>query len=148
MRPPASRAESDADKDRMSQRDGGEMLADAAWWDRGVANRLCVLVTGPHGATREFVERLRPRLPQPVIYVTCDEHLALGEWEAAGTIVLHDIDRLSVAAQWPLLERLDAVGGQTQVVSTSSRPLLPLITRGEFLATLYYQLNTIYIEVG
>jgi len=34
-----------------------------------------------------------------------------------------------------------------QVVTTSAEALLPLVTNGAFLATLYYRLNVIYVDV-
>jgi hypothetical protein len=122
-------------------------LPDAGLWDRVLANRLCILVTGSEKAARDFVDALGSRLPQPVIHISCDEHVALDEWDAGSTVVLHDIDTLSVTAQWRLLERLDAILPHTQVISTSSRPLVALVTSGDFLAILYYRLNIIHIEL-
>ena len=34
-----------------------------------------------------------------------------------------------------------------QIVTTSTVPLFPLVTRGAFLETLYYRLNVIYVEL-
>jgi len=38
--------------------------------------------------------------------------------------------------------------GQTQVVSTTPQPLLPLVQSGTFLARLYYRLNTVCVDLN
>jgi PEGA domain/Sigma-54 interaction domain len=121
-------------------------LLDGEPWDAMVTGRIHVLVTGARLATRAFVEELRLQLPVPIIDVNCDGPLSLRGLEEAGTVVLHDVDTLNLASQQQLLEWLDVVVGRTQVVSTSSRSLLPLIATGEFLDTLYYRLNIVYFE--
>ena len=65
----------------------------------------------------------------------------------AGTVVLHDVDRLGLRWQRELFAWLDAEAGRTQVVSTTSRSLLPLIAAGDFLEPLFYRLNTVHITL-
>lgn len=122
-------------------------ILDEEPWDVVVTSRIHVLVTGPTFVTRAFVDELRMRLPAPVVDLTCNEPLALDGLDGAGTVVLHDVDRLAVADQRHVEEWLDTVTGRTQVVSTSSQPLLPLIATGNFLDTLYYRLNTVYTDL-
>ena len=122
-------------------------ILDEEPWDVVVTSRIHVLVTGPTVVTRAFVDELRMRLPVPVVDVTCNEPLALDGLDGAGTVVLHDVDRLAVADQRHVEEWLDMVTGRTQVVSTSSQPLLPLIATGGFRDTLYYRLNTVYSDL-
>jgi hypothetical protein len=64
------------------------------------------------------------------------------------TVVVHDVDVLTPADQRRLLEWLDAANGRVQVVSTASVPLLPLVQARTFNDTLYYRLNTIYIDLS
>jgi hypothetical protein len=64
------------------------------------------------------------------------------------TVIVHDVDVLTPADQRRLLDWLDAANGHTQVVSTSTVPLLPLVQSRTFNDTLYYRLNTIYIDLS
>jgi hypothetical protein len=117
-------------------------------WNFAVTNRLCVLVTGPNVVTGAFLDKYGTKLPLRVTHVACDRVAAIGEWETGGTVVLHDVDRLAPAWQSELLEWLNEEAGRTQVVSTTSRSLLPLIDTGDFLPTLFYRLNTIHIRLA
>jgi transcriptional regulator of acetoin/glycerol metabolism len=54
---------------------------------------------------------------------------------------------LTLEEQRRLLEWLQETAGRTRVVSTTSAPLLPLVEDGVFLDTLYYRLNTVYVEL-
>ena len=64
------------------------------------------------------------------------------------TVIVHDVDVLTPADQRRLLDWLDIANGRTKVVSTSSVPLLPLVESRTFNDTLYYRLNTIYIDLS
>jgi hypothetical protein len=122
-------------------------LFDGQQWDLVVSKRISVFLTGPPLATREFIEKLEPRLLDPVMHVACDRQPALRGLETDGTVVLHDIDRLGLNDQEYVLDWLEIRAGRTQVVSTSSRSVLPLIAMRSFLDTLYYRLNTVYFEL-
>jgi hypothetical protein len=122
-------------------------MPEHALWEIAVTNRLCVLVTGPRVATGAFLGKHGIELPWRVIHVTCDRPAALWKWEMAGTVVLHDVDRLSLRWQSELFGWLDTEAGRTQVVSTTSRSLLPLIAAGDFLEQLFYRLNTVHITL-
>ncbi len=62
-------------------------------------------------------------------------------------VVVRDVDSLTPAEQRKLLDWLEAASTRTQVVSTASVPLLPLVQAHAFNDTLYYRLNTIYIDL-
>jgi transcriptional regulator of acetoin/glycerol metabolism len=47
-----------------------------------------------------------------------------------------------------LFEWLDSTSSGTQVVSTASAPLLPLVEAGAFDDALYYRLNTVYVDLS
>ena len=61
--------------------------------------------------------------------------------------MLHDTGSLPADDQLRLLDWLERAEGRTQVVSTSSTPLLPLVHSGRFIDTLYYRLNTVCVDV-
>ena len=65
-----------------------------------------------------------------------------------GTVVVRDVDTLTPDDQCGLLAWMDAVQHTTQVVSTTSAPLLMQVEMGAFNDTLYYRLNKIYIELS
>jgi len=54
---------------------------------------------------------------------------------------------LTMAEQRQLLEWLDAPATRMQVISTASMPMLPRVEARTFDETLYYRLNTIYIDL-
>jgi transcriptional regulator of acetoin/glycerol metabolism len=62
-------------------------------------------------------------------------------------IILYDVDALGHSDQLQLLEWLERGVGRTQVVSTTSAPLLPLVEAGIFSDMLYYRLNTVSVQV-
>ena len=64
------------------------------------------------------------------------------------TVVVRDVHALTPAEQRKLLDWLEAASPRTQVVSTASVPLLPLVLAHAFNDTLYYRLNTIYIDLS
>jgi hypothetical protein len=122
-------------------------MPERALWEIAVTNRLCVLVSGPPVATGAFLDKHGIELPWRVIHVTCDRPGAFWECEMAGTVVLHDVDKLGLMWQRQLFAWLDTEAGRTQVVSTTSRSLLPLIAAGDFLERLFYRLNTVHITL-
>jgi hypothetical protein len=63
-----------------------------------------------------------------------------------GTILLQDVDRLTLGAQRELLAWLDERGGHVRVISTARGDLFDLVSSGEFLDPLYYRLNTIVVD--
>ena len=49
--------------------------------------------------------------------------------------------------QLRLVDWLERAKGRTQVVSTSSVPVLPRVHSGGFIERLYYRLNTVCVDV-
>jgi DNA-binding NtrC family response regulator len=73
--------------------------------------------------------------------------LALPSLELANTLILHDVASLSTGEQQTLSDWLSGESRRPQIVSTSREALYPLVTSGGFLASLYYRLNIIYVDV-
>jgi hypothetical protein len=63
-------------------------------------------------------------------------------------MILQDIGALGHTDQLSLLDWLERAAGRTQVVSTTSTPLWPLIQAGAFIDSLYYRLNTVCVDVA
>jgi len=81
----------------------------------------------------------------PYHVVTLPGPLDLPE-DKNGTLLLMDVPRLSLEQQVALYDWLSTGTEDLQVVSISSRPVAPLIERGQFLEALFYRLNVIYLD--
>jgi len=130
---------------RRSQTRLSDLLGDDAELVR--TGRANLLLVGPDDVTREVVDALSPWFRQPVIVEHPGEPLVLAPQEHVEMMILHDVGAFGFADQIRLLDWLQGAGGRTQVISTASRPILPLISAGAFLDTLYYRLNSLYFEV-
>jgi hypothetical protein len=64
------------------------------------------------------------------------------------TVVVRDVEALTRDEQRRLCEWLHSGSNRTQVVSTSSAPLLTLVETGIFNDALYYRLNEIYVDLS
>jgi hypothetical protein len=95
-----------------------------------------------------FTELLMPELAAPIVAWRPGERLMLPQAAETGTLLLHDVGGLSLHDQRYLVEWLERAAGQTQVVSTTPQPLLPLVQSGTFLARLYYRLNTVCVDLN
>lgn len=130
---------------RRSQRRLTDLLGDDS--DLVRATRMNLLLVGPDDLTRDVVDALSPGLRQPVIVEHPGNPLVLAPIEGVETMILHDVGGFGLADQRRLIEWLEGAGAATQVISTASSPLLPLINTGAFIDTLYYRLNSLYFEV-
>ncbi len=65
----------------------------------------------------------------------------------SGIVVLRDVEALEKVEQLRFLDWVDSPSNRLQVVSTASAPLLWLVEDRKFDATLYYRLNTVYIDL-
>lgn len=134
----------------------GPMRPGSAEWggvrvdlNRARATNANLLLVGPEHLVVNLVSFLVPNL-KPGDTIRCqDGQLPLPPASApAGTVVIRDVDALTPEQQRRLLDWLDSAPSGTQVVSTASAPLLPLVETGAFNDTLYYRLNTVYIDVS
>ena len=64
------------------------------------------------------------------------------------SLILRDAAALNRDAQRRLLAWIGDAGLGTQIISTTERPLFPLVAKGLFDATLYYRLNVVLLRVG
>ena len=88
---------------------------------------------------------LQPGFAHPVTVRQAGTLLALPS--AGGTLVLRNVSDLTATEQYALFRWIDRDRDRTQVISTSTRPLMPLLEQGVFSDSLYYQLNTMYLEL-
>lgn len=62
-------------------------------------------------------------------------------------VIAFDVDGLFPAEQLQLLQWLRTAGGETRIVSTASPALWPMVREGAFSGELYYQLNTVCVQL-
>jgi DNA-binding NtrC family response regulator len=93
------------------------------------------------------LETLLLDLREPITHWSPGERLMLPLAERAGTLVLHDVGRLTPEDQLYVLDLLERDGGDVRVVSTSPTSLMMRVQTGAFLDTLYYRLNTVCVNV-
>ena len=107
-----------------------------------------LLVVIPEGTNATLTELLVAELVQPLVTWRPGERLVLPQASQTGTLILRDVGALSLTDQRRLIDWLERSAGQTQVVSTTATPLMPLVQAGAFLARLYYRLNTVCVDVS
>ena len=109
--------------------------------------RINLLLIAPDGVVRHVLESLRLDLWDPITRWSPGEPLALPSPTRPGTMILHNVHELTPSDQLDLVEWLVLAKGRTQVVSTTSMPLLPRVESGQFIDTLFYRLNTVCVDV-
>jgi DNA-binding NtrC family response regulator len=65
---------------------------------------------------------------------------------ARGTVVLGNIEHMTIGQQLQLFDWLSQKDSETQVVSITRAPMIELIEDGRFLEGLYFRLNTVVIR--
>jgi hypothetical protein len=116
---------------------------------RARVTRANALLVGPDHLIEDMVSLVVPDLtPTATIRRQNEELLLPTAPSRMRTAVIRDVDGLTPAEQRRLLDWLDAASNCTQVVSTTSAPLLPLVEMGAFDDTLYYRLNTTYVDLS
>lgn len=109
--------------------------------------RVNVLLVGAGGLTRNVVGMLLRDRDEPIASWSPGERLLLPPVARGGTVVLHEVGTLAADDQLHLLDWLEHAVARTQVISTTSRPLLPQVQSGAFIERLFYRLNTICLDV-
>ena len=109
--------------------------------------RVNLLLIAPDGVVRFVLESLLLDLQEPIERWRIGQKLALPSPDENGTLVLHDVGTLPTEDQLRLLDWLERAEGRTQVISTTTTPLLPRVHAGGFIDTLYYRLNTVCVDV-
>jgi hypothetical protein len=113
-------------------------------WQLLVTARANVLLEGPHEATDAIVGEAMGWLAGPHATWTGAPPVS----DRPATLVVRSVSALDPEQQQALLDWLDAPGDRIQVISTTIDPLYPLVSRGAFLANLYYRLNVLLLDVA
>ena len=109
--------------------------------------RTNLLVVGDRAATDMVLNELRLSPREAIVTWRPGQPLDLPPPGRATTLLLRDVDQLTVAAQGAVLRWLDQSAGRIWVVSTSAEPLWPQVESGVFSDVLYYRLNIVCVHV-
>jgi hypothetical protein len=101
--------------------------------DQAVSNALAVIVADVEHTTVLDRSSEPLQLPSPV--------------RCTPTVVIRGIDRLTRDEQGELLDWMMVAKGRSRVIATTSRPLFSMLDAQDFSATLYYRLNTVYVDL-
>jgi hypothetical protein len=110
--------------------------------------RLNLLLVGSADMVRLVLQTQLPTLMEPVATWSPGEAFVLPAVERTGTFILHEVGALSLHDQLQLLEWSAGALRRTQVISTTSTPLLPRVCARGFIDALYYRLNTVCLDLG
>jgi len=108
--------------------------------------RVNVLLAGRDEVVRLVVRTILGHVSKPVRTLCAGEEIALPAI-GPGTLVIYEVGALALREQIQLLEWSGGPLRDTQVISTTSAALIPRVTAGSFIDTLYYRLNTVYLDV-
>ncbi len=104
-----------------------------------------LLVRGEKSATTATVVALSADFPQPLMTWIAGTDVDLPALDR-GTLVVHDVDCLDLAAQRTFLTWLEDRTSRVRVITTVTRDFFAMVTAGVFLDQLYYRLNTIVVD--
>jgi Sigma-54 interaction domain len=123
----------------------GPFAFDVAEWQL-IVQGSSALLQGSQRALKAAVSALEPSLRSPH-HTASGVRLSLPS-NAVGTLFLEHVAECSTEQQHALLEWLDGAPQRVQVIALIERPLFDLVECGGFLSSLYYRLNTIYLDLG
>jgi hypothetical protein len=99
-----------------------------------------LLLIGPDAAIREFLHPLIESLEAPVVY--CDAATPEFPTAPTGSLIVHDVARLTPDHQQQLLDWINDPSRGARVIATSAGPVFPDVRCGAFSDALYYRINT------
>ena len=109
--------------------------------------RANLFLVGDDDVVAPVVTSLWPFLATPIVVRNRGESLRLSPTSnPVGTVVVCDVDTLTGHEQRALFNWM-AGNGRTQVVSTASKFLQPLLEAGAFDEGLYYRLNVVMVDL-
>ena len=104
-----------------------------------------VLLIGSDQAVTGFLQLLAPLL-QPAIAQSGNGAPGLPS-DPGGTLILRNVHRLAAGDQQRVSAWMSEPMRRTQVISTASRPLYPLVESKTFAEPLFYRLNVIMFSL-
>ena len=118
-------------------------------WGAIAYGRRNFVLAGLPSAVDAMLASMLPHFAEPIRLFAPDADTPMA-LPVEGTLILMEIALLSDSQQSELMAWLDAVNRQdpVQIVSTTSREMVPLVESARFRADLYYRLNVIRIDLA
>ena len=119
-----------------------------AEWEAISYGRRNFMLAGQPSAVDAMLASMLPHFLDPIRLFAPDIDRAL-LLPDEGTLILMEIARLKGSQQSDLVAWMDEGhrSDDVQIVSTTSRQMMPLVESGEFRAELYYRLNVVRIDL-
>ncbi len=119
-----------------------------AEWEAISYGRRNFMLAGQPSAVDAMLASMLPHFLDPIRLFAPDTDRAL-LLPDEGTLILMEIARLKDSQQSELVAWMDEAhrSDDVQIVSTTSRQMMPLVESGEFRAELYYRLNVVRIDL-
>jgi len=113
------------------------------------ATRANVLVVGPEQAVSNALALIIVDLERAVVLDRSSDRLRLPlPARPIQTVIIRNVDALTGDEQRDLTEWLMVSKGLSRVIATTSRSLVDMVDANEFSPTLYYRLNTVYVDLS
>jgi hypothetical protein len=103
-----------------------------------------LLIMNKGAALESVLDRLTPVCRAPFLVCRLPGRLELPQ-VSDGTLVLGNVEQLTIGQQITLLDWLSRDGRSVQIVSVTGAPLPDLIAEGRFLEGLFYRINTVVV---
>ena len=110
------------------------------------ATPVNTLLIGPTAEVDAVIAALLPQLDSPVAHWWPTKSQPRPRL-TSGTLILHDVEAIPPEQQAWFSARLSALDRPVRVISTSEMRVWPLVERGAFLASLYYRLNVLCLDL-
>lgn len=122
------------------------MPSDSPDWDNVLMGSANTLIQGAKSDLDECVSALTPFCPPPVVTLEDPVVNTLATIKE-GSVILERVARYSLEDQRAILSWLDGDGSGVRLIATTSERLFDLVQGGQFIDTLYYRLNVIFIDL-
>jgi DNA-binding NtrC family response regulator len=108
------------------------------------SRRPNLLIVNKGAALESVLDRLNSVCRPPFRVCRLPGRLELPQ-VSEGTLVLGNIEQLTIGQQIALLDWLSRDGKSVQIVSVTGAPLSDMIAEGRFLEGLFYRINTVVV---
>jgi hypothetical protein len=107
-----------------------------------------VLICGEPMFIDSFLELLAGHCASPIRRISHSGALGVLSAIEDGTVVLENADQYKESEQQAVLDWLANTGPAIQLITTTGKPLFELVEQGQFLDSLFYRINTMYLELS
>jgi len=107
-----------------------------------------VLICGEPMFIDSFLGLLAGHCASPLRRISQSGALAVLSGIEDGTVVLDNAEQYKESEQRAVLDWLAKTGAAIQLITTTGKPLFDLVEQGQFLDSLFYRINTIYLELS